>query len=144
MRETHQLQLFVENRDGVLDQISILVRRSGWNVTSIHSCEEPWNGGTRVILTIEGHAALRLLTEQFHRLDCVKDLKISDKTPDGGHELVLIKGDVGAVAGQFGAVPAGEGIYRFAGTVDEVEKFIDACRSRGHIELMRSGAIYLS
>ena len=143
MKESHHLQLFVENRVGVLDQISILVRRSGWNVTSIHSCEEPWNEGTRVILSIEGHAELRLLLEQFHRLDCMKELKICDGIMQR-HEVVLLKGSVQSVADIYGATPVGENVFRFTGTVQEVVKFIEECRAQGSVELMCSGAIFLS
>lgn len=143
MTELHKLQLFVENRVGVLDQISVLIRRSGWNIKSIHSCEEPWNSGTRVILLIEGRAELRLLISQLNRLDCMKQCFVLDQMEGCGYELVLVKGCAEETAIRLGAVPLTGGVFQFSGTAEDADRFVSACLLDGPVELMRSGAIFL-
>ena len=145
MNTTQKLTLFVDNRVGVLDQISILVRRSGWNIKSIHACEEPWNQGTRVILTMEGRAELRLLLEQLGRLDCIRDLRVGQDGP--GRELALVKGDPEALketALHYGAALLEDGAtYQFCGTEEAVDGFLTACARETRIASMRTGPIRL-
>ena len=148
--KTHRIDLFVDNYVGVLDQILILMRRSGWNVQDLHVCAEPAKNGTRIQFTIQGRADLNLLHTQLERLDFIHDHQV-DHAAQAGRELTLIKSadreNLKSLAQQYQArliCSNEEGdIYEFTGTSDEVEAFLAQCSQRISFESMRSGSIDL-
>lgn len=78
MRKIHLLDLRVLNILGALDQIALLVRRSGWNIEDIMAGDIEEKKVYRIVMHVAGLGEVRLLQNQLLRLECVLSADTSD------------------------------------------------------------------
>jgi acetolactate synthase small subunit len=88
------IRLTVLNRHGVLDQISGLIRRNGWNISEINAGE--MNGGVSCInirMRDKG-ADILALRKALSQLSCVQDLQECSPATHFVRELLLFSMNV--------------------------------------------------
>lgn len=85
------IRLTVDDRHGVLDRITGVIRRAGWNITSINS-GEIGGGYSYVNFLLEDRgASVAALEKSLSKLDCVKDFQESREDSHFIRELLLLK-----------------------------------------------------
>lgn len=149
--------MLVENKPGVLHNISGLFSRRGFNIDSlaVGTTENP--GLSRMTIVVDGEEHLiEQVKKQLHKL--INVVKISELKPEESvvRELVLIKVNVSAgkrsevisIANIFRAkiIDVSESLLTFeiTGTEDKLGAFENIVRGYGIVEMVRTGKISLS
>ncbi|WP_105206004.1 ACT domain-containing protein [Neobittarella massiliensis] len=145
LQKTHKLHLHVQDRVGVLDQISILIRRSGLNISEIHASPQYDGQTTRLLITVQGRGDMRLLLGQLDRLDCI--LSLAADTCAQGRELALASFDKGAPEEelrQLGAapLPGQKNTWQLCAAPAAVDAFLALCGAAG-ARTIRTGEVWL-
>lgn len=153
----HTLTALVENRPGVLQRVSNLFRRRGFNIESVavgHS-EEP--GLSRMTIVVDGTTTnVDQVAKQLYKL--IDVVKISDITgPDTvARELALVRvlcdgtnrSEVMQIADIFRAsivdVAPKSLIIETTGDEDKINSFLDLVRPFGIQEIARTGRVALA
>ena len=153
----HVLSVLVENKPGVLNRITSLISRRGFNIESLSV--GPTEDATMSRVTAIVHAdkvAFEQITKQLHKLISVH--KITDLTNDAAieRELALFKvnavperrGEIIEIANVFRAkiVDVGKSSLTIEATGDEVKLkgMEDLFRAYGIKEIVRTGRIATS
>ena len=153
----HTITALVQDKPGVLNRISSMFRRRGFNIASLavgHS-EEP--NLSRMTFVVEGDSGVvEQVTKHLHKLiDVIKVSDISDENIVS-RELALIRvksnvqsrSEIMQIVDIFRAnivdVATGSLIVEVTGDEDKVDSLIDLLRSFGVIEVMRSGTIAMN
>ena len=156
-RSLRVLTAVVEDHPGVLSRMSGMIRRRGFNIQGLSVGPTEVPGRSRLTLTVDaGHAEVDQVEKQLDRL--VEVIEIEDLTdaPRLSRELALVKLAVSgprresalAEVDGFGGrvVDAGPEhvIVEVSGEFDRVERFLEALRPHGVVELARSGPVAMS
>ena len=153
----HRLVALVNDRPGVLNRVSSLMRARSFNIDSlaVSRTEEP--GLSRMTITLHGDdVAVEQAAKQLYRL--IDVLKVQDVTnePTVEHELALVKirasdGNRAEIAkiveltkGRVIDLAADSLIVEVSGTEAEVDAFLGLVRTYGIKELVRTGAVVMT
>lgn len=153
----HTISVLVENKPGVLQRVSGLFARRGFNIDSlaVGTTEDPTLSRMTIVVSA-GDKPLEQITKQLHKL--INVLKIQDLDPKDmvDRELVLYKVNAPAerrheiieIANVFRAkiVDVGKNSLTIeaTGTADKIGAMEDLLRAYGIKELARTGRIALS
>jgi acetolactate synthase I/III small subunit len=151
------LTAVVVDHPGVLTRVAGMVRRRGFNIQglSVGPTERP--GRSRMTLTVDaGHAEVDQVQKQLDRLIEVIEIEDLTEAPRLSRELALAKlavdgpkrdrvvADVDRFGGRVVDAGAGYVIVEVSGEFDRVERFLEALRPHGIVELARSGPVAMS
>ena len=142
------ISLLVEDHPGVLNRVSGLVRRRGFNISALSVARSEKPGFSRMTLTVDaGHAEVDQVEKQLDRL--IEVVEVTDLTGAERIHRELIVGRVDA-----GAAPAleaagaqvlhqnGDGVvFEFTGDGAASERLIQELKGHGLRELTRSGPV---
>ena len=150
----HTITALVQDRPGVLNRISSMFRRRGFNIASlaVGQSEEP--DLSRMTFVIEGDDRIvEQMTKHLHKLiDVIKVSDISDQNIVS-RELALIKvranvqtrSEIVQIVGIFRAhiidVAADSLIVEVSGDEDKVDSLQELLKGFGVVEVMRTGTI---
>ena len=150
----HTITALVQDKPGVLNRISSMFRRRGFNIASlaVGQSEEP--DLSRMTFVIEGDdRVVEQMTKHLHKLiDVIKVSDISDQNIVSRElALIRVRADVQArseimqIVGIFRAhiidVAADSLIVEVAGDEDKIDSLQELLKSFGVLEVMRTGTI---
>lgn len=142
----------MQDRHGVLDRITGLIRRNGWNISEINAGETGGGLSTINIRMKDRGADLQVLGDHLSKLDCIKAW---ETCAPGGHfirELVILQmreGDYRAdpVAGSRIVEREGDTLYiEYTGLPREIDELLEqreqtitACSRAGVLSIRKGG-----
>lgn len=85
------LKLTVQDRHGVLDRITGLIRRNGWNISEINAGETGGGLSTINIRMKDRGADLQVLGNHLSKLDCIKAWETCSTAEHFIRELLILK-----------------------------------------------------
>ena len=153
----HRLVALVNDRPGVLNRVSSLMRARNFNIDSLAVSHTDQPGLSRMTITLHGDdVAVEQAAKQLYRL--IDVLKVQDVTsePTVEHELALVKirasdanrGEVVRIVelskGRVVDLAADSLIVEISGTEAEVDAFLGLVRTYGIKELVRTGAVVMT
>jgi acetolactate synthase-1/3 small subunit len=156
-QQLHRLVAVVNDRPGVLNRVSSLMRARNFNIDSLAVSRTDREGTSRMTISLHGDdVAVEQATKQLYRL--IDVLKVQDVTaePTVEHELALVKVKVGdgnrsdvlklieLTRGRVVDVSAEAVIAEVSGTEAEVDAFVACVREFGVKELVRTGAVVMA
>jgi len=142
---------FTQNRPGVLNKISMLIRRKMYNVETITACTTPKPGISRMTLTLyeDSDDKMAQVVKQIEKLTEVISAKELDIDQSFWREVAIVKFE--ADAGQMEQLSAKHRIemldhrnhevfiVQMAGTSKMIDDFLQELGSAKIIEVARSG-----
>lgn len=148
----HTIVALVQDQPGVLSRVIGLIRRRGYNIESLAVGHSEQPSISRLTIVVES-TQVEQVVKQLYRL--IEVIKVSDVTDDPTveREMVLLKlhaptavrHEIVAMCGVFDAKIVDVGvstmIVEMTGTPSKVQNFIEAVRSYGIKEMMRTGRI---
>jgi len=151
--ETYIVSALVENKPGVLRNISSMFSRRGFNIESISAGLSEQRDLTRITLTIRGdEGTLEQVVKQLDKLIDVIKVRILDPARTVARELALIKvmtPDAGARSDVINYTEIFKGhivdvaheslIVEITGDSDKINAFIELMSSFGIREIARTG-----
>jgi acetolactate synthase I/III small subunit len=151
------LTCIVEDHPGVLTRVAGMVRRRGFNIQGLSVGPTDDRGRSRMTLTVDaGHAEVDQVQKQLDRLIEVIEVEDLTEAPRLSRELALVKlsvtgprrdravAEVDRFGGRVVDAAAREVIVEVAGEFDRVERFLEALRPYGVVEIARSGPVAMS
>ena len=154
---THIIAALVEDRPGVLNRVSSLFRRRGFNISSLAVGKSEQPNLSRMTFVVEGdEATVEQVTKQLNKL--IDVIKVSELGEDDvvARELALIKvhatpstrSEIIQLVDIFRAnivdVSPNSLIIETTGEEDKINAFFGILRPFGVRELMRTGRIAMS
>jgi acetolactate synthase-1/3 small subunit len=153
----HTITALVEDRPGVLNRISSMFRRRGFNIASLAVGHSEIPNLSRMTFVVEGDdRVVEQVTKHLHKLiDVIKVFDISDQNVVS-RELALIRvkanvttrSEIMQIVGIFRAnivdVAPDSLVIEVTGDEDKVDSLHNLLRSFGVIEVMRTGTIAMS
>lgn len=149
--------MLVENKPGVLHNISGLFSRRGFNIDSlaVGTTEDPKLSRMTIVVDGEEHS-VEQVTKQLHKL--INVIKISELDPKESVERELALFKVNAAAGRRNEIISIADIFRSkivdvssntvtieaTGTSDKIQAIEELLKSYGIIEIVRTGKISIS
>ena len=157
LREKHTITALVQDKPGVLNRVSSMFRRRGFNIASLAVGHSELPGLSRMTFVVEGdEATVEQVTKQLHKLiDVIKVSDISDENVVS-RELALIRvnasvhtrSEIMQIVGIFRAhivdVASSSVIIEVVGDEDKVDSLANLLRSFGVTEIMRTGTVAMS
>jgi len=153
------ISAIVHDRPGVLNRVSSMFRRRGFNIASLavgHSEKEGFSRMTIVVDNVEGMQADQITTQLDNVVEVVEATDITDH-PTVIRETALIKvaatpstrGQVIEILDLFSGIEVANVstdwvIIEMTGTTEQVEAILALLEPHGIIELMRTGLIALT
>jgi acetolactate synthase-1/3 small subunit len=153
MENTHYIVALVEDRPGVMQRVSGLLRKRNFNIDSISVGATEIPGISRITMTVRGdRVTLEQVMKQLNKL--IEVVKVSELNPRESviRELALIKVNVkseGARAevvqyanifrGRIVDVAKHSMVVEITGDEDKVQAFIELMRGYGIKEIARTG-----
>ena len=152
MNTRHTISVLVNNQPGVLQRVSGLFGRRGFNIESISVGESEEQGLSRMIIVTTGDdKTLEQVTKQLYKLiDVIKVIDLS-ANPMVGREVALIKisaepkmrPEVLGIVEMFRAAIVDIGpstlIVQVVGDTEKIEAMVELLRPYGIRELSRTG-----
>ena len=154
----HTLITLVENKPGVLNRVSSLIRRRGFNIESIAVGESEIQGLSRMVIVVDGATtAVDQVRKQLDKI--VRVVKVTDiseenivsrelalmkvsSTPETQSEMIQIAKDI--FRANIVDINPESMIIEVSGDEDKVNSLIDLFRGFGIIELTRTGVIAMT
>ena len=155
--QLHRLVAIVNDRPGVLNRVSSLMRARNFNIDSLAVSRTDRDGTSRMTISLHGDdVAVEQAIKQLYRL--IDVLKVQDVTdePTVEHELALVKVKVGEsnradvlklielTRGRVLDVSPDAVIAEVTGSEAEVDNFVACVRDFGIKELVRTGAVVMA
>jgi acetolactate synthase-1/3 small subunit len=153
----HVLIAIVNNRPGVLNRVSSLMRARNFNIDTLAVSHTDQPDVSRMTITLHGDdVAVEQAAKQLYRL--IDVLKVQEVTgePTVEHEIALVKvraddrsrGEILTIADMYKAkvvdMAAEALVVETTGTEAEVDALIALLRGFGIKELVRSGTVVMS
>ncbi len=142
------ISLLVADNPGVLNRVSGLVRRRGFNISALSVAPSERPGFSRMTLTVDaGHAEVDQVEKQLDRL--IEVVEVQDLTGSERIHRELVVGrvdesgsDLLAEAGARLLHRNGSGlVFEFTGDDTAAERLIEELKGHGLRELARSGPV---
>jgi acetolactate synthase-1/3 small subunit len=157
LREKHTITALVQDKPGVLNRVSSMFRRRGFNIASLAVGHSELPGLSRMTFVVEGdEATVEQVTKHLHKLiDVIKVSNISNENVVS-RELALIRvnasvhtrSEIMQIVGIFRAnivdVAPASVIIEVTGDEEKVDSLANLLRSFGVTEVMRTGTIAMS
>ncbi|NOZ59539.1 MAG: acetolactate synthase small subunit [Euryarchaeota archaeon] len=153
MEKTHYIVALVEDRPGVMQRVSGLLRKRNFNIDSISVGATEIPGISRITMTVRGdRVVLEQVMKQLNKL--IEVVKVSELNPRESvvRELALIKVSVKSAdsraevvqyanifRGRIVDVAKHSMVVEITGDEDKVNAFIDLMRGYGIKEIARTG-----
>ena len=143
--------IFMLNRSGVLNKISMLIRRKMYNVETITACTTLQPGISRMTLTLreDSDRNMAQVVKQIEKMTEVISARELDIEQSFWREVAIVKCEVDAAElASLRAAHAidildhragGQCVVQIAGTSQMIDDFIEAVGSERIIEVARSG-----
>jgi acetolactate synthase-1/3 small subunit len=151
------LTAVVEDHPGVLTRVAGMIRRRGFNIQGLSVGPTDEHGRSRMTLTVDaGHAEVDQVKKQLDRLVEVLEIEDLTEVPNLSRELVLVKlavtgprrdravADIDRFGGRVVDVAPEHVIVEVSGEFDSVERFLEALRPYGVVDVARSGPVAMS
>ncbi len=158
MENTHYIVALVEDRPGVMQRVSGLLRKRNFNIDSISVGPTEIPGISRITMTVRGdRVILEQVMKQLNKL--IEVVKVSELKPKESvvRELALVKVNVkneGARAevvqyanifrGRIVDVSKHSMVVEITGDEDKINAFIELMRGYGIKEIARTGKTIIS
>ena len=157
VNDKHTITALVEDQPGVLNRISSMFRRRGYNISSLAVGKSETVGLSRMTFVVEGDArTVEMVTKNLHKL--VEVIKVSDVSEENAvsRELALIrvKADVSnrneimQIVDIFRAkivdISPETLIVEVTGDEIKVNSLVDLLQAFGVYEVMRTGKIAMN
>lgn len=153
----HTFAVYVEDRPGVLNRVSSLFRRRGYNIDSLAVGETETPGISRMTVTVQSDAggAQRLVAHLYKLVNVVRVEDITGR-PSVVRDLVLIKvcadrqtrSQIMELVHVFRArvvdVAPNSLVLEMTGTEDKIEGLLDVLRPYTVIEMVRTGRVAIT
>ena len=155
--ERHTVTALVEDRPGVLNRISSMFRRRGYNISSLAVGQSETEGLSRMTFVVEGDSdTVEMVSKNLHKL--VEVIKVVNISQDNvvSRELALVRvesdassrSEIMQIIDIFRAkivdVSQGTLIVEVTGDEDKVDSLVDLLGTFGVKEVMRTGTIAMS
>jgi acetolactate synthase I/III small subunit len=153
----HILVVLVEDKPGVANRISSIIRRRGFNIASLTVSNTEQVGVSRFTITLDSdaHSAARLKTYLYKLVNVIRVDDLTQK-PSVNRDMALVK--VNANAANRTEIMQLVEVYRarvvdvanetlvaeITGTLEKIESFVEVMRPYGIIEMAASGAVALT
>ena len=155
--DRHTITALVEDKPGVLNRVSSMFRRRGYNISSLAVGRSEATGLSRMTFVVDGDSAtVEKVTKNLHKLvDVIKVVDISDESAVS-RELALVRvtsdlstrSEIMQIVDIFRAkivdVSQGSLIVEVTGDEDKVDSLVDLLSTFGVQEVMRTGTIAMS
>ena len=153
----HTITALVQDRPGVLNRVSSMFRRRGFNISSLAVGQSEISNLSRMTFVVEGNdAVVEQVTKHLHKL--IDVIKVSDVSNLNAvsRELALIKvkatvhtrSEIMQIVSIFRAnivdVAPDSLIIEVTGDEDKVDSFQNLLRGFGVMEVMRTGTVAMS
>ena len=153
----HIVSVLVQDNPGVLQRISGLIARRGFNIDSLAVGTTHQPGLSRISLVVRGDDhVLEQVEKQLNRL--IEVIKVTDHSEAHvERELALVKVNVAGLEERMELKDIAEAfrarivdvakksiIFELTGASSKVDDFVNAIKPYGLLEVMRSGAIALT
>ncbi|MDP9312635.1 MAG: acetolactate synthase small subunit [Chloroflexota bacterium] len=150
----HTLVALMQDHPGVLNRVSSLFRRRGFNIESLSVGHTETPGISRMTIVIDStDTSVEQVTKQLYRL--IEVLKVSDVTadPNVSRELVMLKvhapasrrAEISSLADVFEAkivdVAHDSLMLELTAGPDKVDNFVELVRPFGIREMVRTGRV---
>lgn len=150
----HTLVALMQDHPGVLNRVSSLFRRRGFNIESLSVGHTETPGISRMTIVVDSNdTSVEQVTKQLYRL--IEVLKVSDVTadPNVSRELVILKvhapasrrAELSSLADVFEAKIVDVGhdslMLELAARPDKVDNFVELVRPFGIREMVRTGRV---
>ena len=142
------ISLLVEDHPGVLNRVSGLIRRRGFNISALSVAASERPGFSRMTFAVDaGHAEVDQVEKQLDRL--IEVVEVTDlTTSERVHRELLVGRADDTAAGLLGERGAavlhsnGHGlVFEYVGEEAAVERLIEDLKGHGLRELTRSGPV---
>ena len=150
----HTITALVEDRPGVLNRISSMFRRRGYNISSLAVGKSESAGMSRMTFVVEGDiSTVEMVVKNLQKLVEVISVSNVGGIKDVSRELALVrvKADVSSrneimqIVGIFRAkivdIAQGSLIVEVTGDEDKVDSLVELLEGFGVQEVMRTGTI---
>ena len=157
IRDRHTITALVEDQPGVLNRISSMFRRRGYNISSLAVGQSETDGLSRMTFVVEGDPeTVEMVAKNLHKLvEVIKVVNISsDNTVSRELALVRVNADlttrseimqiVDIFRAKIVDVSQGTLIVEVTGDENKVDSLVDLLRTFGIHEVMRTGTIAMS
>ncbi len=149
----HTIIVIMENKTGVLNRISSMIRRRKFNIESLSVGHTEKDGISRMTLVVDGtNTNVEQVIKQMYKI--VSVLKVYDVTQENivSNELAILKVhatkstriEIQQIAQMFDAkimdIAIDSIIVQIVAETQQVDSFIDLMRSFGIKEMVRTGA----
>ena len=157
VNDKHTITALVEDQPGVLNRISSMFRRRGYNISSLAVGKSETAGLSRMTFVVEGDArTVEMVTKNLHKL--VEVIKVSDVSQENAvsRELALIRvkadisnrNEIMQIVDIFRAkivdISPETLIVEVTGDEIKVNSLVDLLQAFGVYEVMRTGKIAMS
>ena len=155
--DKHTITALVEDQPGVLNRISSMFRRRGYNISSLAVGQSETDGLSRMTFVGEGDPeTVEMVAKNLHKLvEVIKVVNISsDNTVSRELALVRVNADlttrseimqiVDIFRAKIVDVSQGTLIVEVTGDENKVDSLVDLLRTFGIHEVMRTGTIAMS
>lgn len=155
--DKHTITALVEDQPGVLNRISSMFRRRGYNISSLAVGQSETDGLSRMTFVVEGDPdTVEMVAKNLHKLvEVIKVVNISsDNTVSRELALVRVNADlttrseimqiVDIFRAKIVDVSQGTLIVEVTGDENKVDSLVDLLRTFGIHEVMRTGTIAMS
>ena len=155
--DKHTITAIVEDQPGVLNRISSMFRRRGYNISSLAVGQSETDGLSRMTFVVEGDPeTVEMVAKNLHKLvEVIKVVNISsDNTVSRELALVRVNADlttrseimqiVDIFRAKIVDVSQGTLIVEVTGDENKVDSLVDLLRTFGVHEVMRTGTIAMS
>ena len=155
--DKHTITALVEDQRGVLNRISSMFRRRGYNISSLAVGQSETDGLSRMTFVVEGDPeTVEMVAKNLHKLvEVIKVVNISsDNTVSRELALVRVNADlttrseimqiVDIFRAKIVDVSQGTLIVEVTGDENKVDSLVDLLRTFGIHEVMRTGTIAMS
>ena len=155
--DKHTITALVEDQPGVLNRISSMFRRRGYNISSLAVGQSETDGLSRMTFVVEGDPeTVEMVAKNLHKLvEVIKVVNISsDNTVSRELALVRVSADlttrseimqiVDIFRAKIVDVSQGTLIVEVTGDENKVDSLVDLLRTFGVHEVMRTGTIAMS
>ena len=135
--EKHTITALVEDRPGVLNRISSMFRRRGYNISSLAVGQSETSGLSRMTFVVQGDTkTVEMVAKNLNKLvEVIKVLDISDENAVS-RELALIRVN--------SDVSKDTLMVEVTGDEDKVDSLVDLLATFGVHEVMRTGTVAMS
>ena len=155
--EKHTITALVEDRAGVLNRISSMFRRRGYNISSLAVGKSEAEGLSRMTFVVDGDTkTVEMVVKNLHKL--VEVIKVSDISEENAvsRELAVIRAkcdftsrsEIMQIVDIFRAkivdVSQDTLIVEVTGNEDKVNSLVDLLDTFGVFEVMRTGTVAMS